>query len=210
LKARLATRLPGPEAHARMSSSLRTGGGPDARGALPRWKPNARTRQSAVLIALYPDRASLRFPLIQRPTYAGVHSAQIALPGGRREPADATLIDTALREADEEVGIHPASVTVLGTLSELFVGASNHLVLPVVGTLPRRPDFRLQAEEVDAVIEASVEELARPDRQKVTDLRVRGVDLRAPYFDVDGRVVWGATAMMLSEFLWLWEEAQME
>ncbi|MGB3617711.1 MAG: CoA pyrophosphatase [Catalinimonas sp.] len=190
-----------------MSSSLRTGGGPDATGALPRWKPNARTRHSAVLIVLYPVGDGVCLPLIQRPTYSGVHSAQVALPGGRREPDDATLFDTALREAREEVGIAPAAVTVLGSLSELFVAASNHLVLPVVGTLPARPDFKLQVSEVDALIETTIAHLRRPDVRKETDLHVRGVDLRAPYFDVAGKVVWGATAMMLSEFLQVWDEA---
>lgn len=203
LRTQLAAPLPAAAAHATMAARFYQSAG----GVRQPAQPNRFTRRSAVLIALYPHHEAVFLPLIQRPVYAGVHSAQVALPGGRHEPHDATLVDTALREAHEEVGILPASVTVLGTLTELFVAASNHLVLPVVGTLPARPDFLLQASEVTDLLETTVTALLSPHARRETDLTVGGHLLRAPHFEVAGRVVWGATAMMLSEFVWVWRDA---
>ncbi len=200
LQLRLAQPLPGPTAHARLvSSSYRT-----SRLAPT---PNAQTRQSAVLLLLYPGPHDLYLPLTQRHPYKGVHGGQISLPGGRTEPSDRSPVDTALREAHEEVGVAPDQVRVLGQLSPLYVPPSNFLIHPVVGVLPHRPDFVPEPFEVADIIEAPLTSLRDPAQLRETQMRLSdGLTIRTPYFDVQARVVWGATAMILSEFLWVWEE----
>jgi len=114
--------LPGETAHQIMQNSSKT---------RLNFKPNEQTRKSAVLILFYPFEDEIYLPLILRPPYDGVHSAQIAFPGGRYEPTDESLIRTALREAKEEIGLEITDIKVLGTLTELFIGPSNFKVLPV-------------------------------------------------------------------------------
>ncbi|SFH20211.1 NUDIX hydrolase [Pontibacter chinhatensis] len=167
-----------------------------------RAKPDSQTKESAVLILFYQDGNKIKLPLILRPVYAGVHSGQIGLPGGRREETDANFYETALREAQEEIGINPAEVTVIGHLSDLFVFASNHMVHPVVGYMEQKPAFLLDPREVDQLIEVPLSTLLDTSIRGITNFVVSGnIEISAPYFGVDGHTVWGATAMMLSELL---------
>ncbi len=150
----------------------------------------------------YRDEDKIKLPLILRPVYAGVHSGQIGLPGGRKEKADADFYETALREAKEEIGIDPADVTVIGHLSDLFVFASNHMVHPVVGYISQKPVFLTDPREVDQLIEVPLSTLLDKSIRGITNIVVSGsMEISAPYFGVDGHTVWGATAMMLSELL---------
>lgn len=195
LRSRLAHPLPGKEAHALMMPKLSSGSG-------VRFKNTREPRKGAVLLLLYEKEGELYFPLIQRPVYEGVHSGQIAFPGGRWEEQDTDLYHTALREANEEVGVDPDLISVLGTLSKFMVSASNHLVLPVVGHCSSEPVFRRDPYEVDEVIEARLEELLDQQKRKETEITTaQGYKLKSPYFELNGKVVWGATAMMLSEFV---------
>ena len=91
------------------------------------------------------------------------------------------------------------SVQVIGHLTELFIPVSNHLVYPVVATTFASPEFVREEREVSRIIEASLDEFLHPNTEKEKDLQIRDFSIRAPYFDLDGEVVWGATAMMLSE-----------
>ena len=140
------------------------------------------------------------FPLMLRPNYNGVHGGQISLPGGKKEEKDRSFAATAIREAEEEIGVKSNEITVLGQLSELYVMASNFKVIPVVGYTESQPMFIPNPYEVEAIIEASIDELMNPEIIKSTTLNVRGFELETPYFDFSGNVVWGATAMILSEF----------
>jgi 8-oxo-dGTP pyrophosphatase MutT (NUDIX family) len=106
-----------------------------------------------VLVLFYEQQGRLHLPLIQRPTYEGVHSGQVALPGGGRENSDADLTATALREAYEEIGVPPGEVTVLGRLTKLYIHPSNYVVTPTVAWTPQRPAFRLDPYEVAALLE---------------------------------------------------------
>jgi 8-oxo-dGTP pyrophosphatase MutT (NUDIX family) len=152
------------------------------------------------LILLYPDQNNVVFPLIQRPEYAGAHSGQVSLPGGKAEPGENT-IDTALREGEEEIGISASEVKVIGTLSEFFVIPSNFLVTPVVGYVPSVPVLTPDAVEVDRILFSNVPDLIHDDAIKLKEILAAGrFAMHAPYFDVEGQVVWGATAMMLNEF----------
>lgn len=164
-------------------------------------QPNEKTRRSAVLILFYPYRDQILVPLILRPKYDGVHAGQMAFPGGRYEKTDENLIRTALREAQEEIGIKAADVQILGKLTELFIPPSNFYVLPVIGKLPYKPDFYPDPREVEAVLEVTLDEMMDESIVGSSVLDVRGVTIDAPFYDIQGHKVWGATAMMISELL---------
>lgn len=160
----------------------------------------ASARLSGVLVLFYPINETIHTVLIQRPDYNGVHSRQVAFPGGQREEGDNTLIDTALREANEEVGINLNSVNVLGQLTQLYVPPSNFLITPVVAYSPERPQFILDEKEVVEIIEPEVGELLNEKAVGIKSIRVRTeITIQAPYYDIRGRTVWGATAMIISE-----------
>jgi 8-oxo-dGTP pyrophosphatase MutT (NUDIX family) len=158
-------------------------------------------RQSSVLILFYPYDGAVYFPLILRPDYPGVHSGQVGLPGGGREPGDPDLVATALREAHEEIGVAPAQVQVLGQLSTLFVRPSNNLVQPVVGWTPTRPTFQIDPHEVALLIEAPLVDFLDPVNKHSEVWQLRDRAAQVPFFNVQGQVIWGATAMMLGELL---------
>jgi 8-oxo-dGTP pyrophosphatase MutT (NUDIX family) len=192
LKAALASDLPGSNSHLKMASQVRRGGMKfkyDPSSAVP----------SSVLILLFPGDDSLHTVFILRQTYNGVHSGQVSFPGGRKEPEDRDLVATALREAAEEVNIDPSKVEVLGTLSEMYIPPSNFLVLPVVGYSDSKPDFSPDETEVAEIIETDLEFLFNENKKKETTLNVRGTVIDTPYYDVKSKVIWGATAMILSE-----------
>lgn len=192
LRQRLQQPLPGEVAHQKMASTARYRLG---------IKPNERTRRSAVLICFYPYQGSIYLPLILRPQYDGVHAGQMAFPGGRMERIDENLTRTALREAQEEVGIRVSDVKVLGLLTELFIPPSNFYVQPVIGMLPYRPDFYPDPHEVEAIVEVELTTLLDETIVGDTQIEVRGVVVDAPFYQIQGYRVWGATAMMISELL---------
>ena len=193
LKTRLQQPLPGLNAHSIMASETRL--------KLKMPSPNERTRESAVLILFYPSDNQVFIPLILRPQYDGVHGGQMAFPGGRAEKEDENLIRTALREAQEEIGVRVSDVKVLGTLTKLFIPPSNFFVQPVIGYMTRKPDFYPDPREVDKVIEISLEDLKNPEIIGRKILNVRGVEVDTPFYDILETTVWGATAMMISELL---------
>jgi 8-oxo-dGTP pyrophosphatase MutT (NUDIX family) len=163
--------------------------------------PTADARQSSVLLLFYPYEDTVYFPLILRPTYPGVHSGRVGLPGGGFEPGDNDLVHTALREAHEEIGIDPAQVTVLGQLSTLYIRPSNNLVLPVVGWAAERPTFLPDPREVALLIEASLLEFLDPANRRTEVWEFANRTATVPLFGVQNQTVWGATAMILGELL---------
>jgi 8-oxo-dGTP pyrophosphatase MutT (NUDIX family) len=164
-------------------------------------------RPGAVLLLIYPgQQGAINFPLIKRPDYVGTHSGQVSFPGGKAEPGENT-IQTALREAQEEIGIDPSGVNVIGVLSEFFVMPSNFMVTPVVGYMNERPRFVPDKIEVVRVLEGDINRLM-PDAAIATSEIVvaKTVKLTAPHFLIDNEIVWGATAMMLNEFRYVLKE----
>ncbi|NJM25616.1 MAG: CoA pyrophosphatase [Bacteroidia bacterium] len=152
------------------------------------------------MIALYDLNGVVHFPLIKRPDYTGAHSGQISLPGGKAEAGE-TVIDTALREGEEEIGIRGSQLTVLGSLSEFFVIPSNFLVTPVVAVMHQVPKYVPDKREVARILEGNVAELVSESAVLVKEIVAAGMfQMRAPHFEIDGEVVWGATAMILNEF----------
>ena len=159
-------------------------------------------RKGAVLLMIYPEGNQAFFPLIKWPNYPGVHGGQIALPGGKMDPTDADLIYTALREAEEEVAINPQKVTVLGSLTDLYIPASNFLVKPVIAFSEEIPDFVPEAREVQQILPTPLLSLFDKGILMRKKLIVnQGLELDTPYFEIQKEMVWGATAMILSEFL---------
>jgi 8-oxo-dGTP pyrophosphatase MutT (NUDIX family) len=138
--------------------------------------------------------------LILRKTYKGVHSAQVGFPGGKIEPGDADLQAAALRETEEEVGISASSISVLKELTEIYIPPSNFFVQPFLGITTSTPKFVAQEDEVEALIEVPLTHFM-DDSVLVTKILTTSyaTNIEVPAFLLNGHVVWGATAMMLSE-----------
>lgn len=194
LAERLKKELPGSRSHSRMTSDARM------RQQQMHYK-TAEAKKGAVLIFLYPMKGSVYTVLIKRQHDGGVHSGQISFPGGKMEEQDQNGYETALREAHEEVNIHPGSVHVAGHLTELYIPPSNFLVLPVVAYSERKPGLKPEPMEVAAIMQVDLLRLKREFPVKKRIIKVRGDAINAPYFDIEGETVWGATAMIMSEML---------
>jgi 8-oxo-dGTP pyrophosphatase MutT (NUDIX family) len=195
LRVKLAETLPGVEAQMRFAPAPPRAG----------WKPGyfpGDTRPAAALLLLYPADIGPAVPLTVRASGLARHAGQISLPGGASDPGE-TLADTALREASEEIGIDPARVRVLGELTPVHVLVSGFTLHPVVGVTHERPTFVAAQGEVQEVLEVSLSDLRDASRIR-RGTRVReGVAVEYPYFDLLGHQVWGATAMVLGEFICL-------
>ena len=163
--------------------------------------PGKNVRVAAVLILLYPYKGSIHTVFMQRPDYDGVHSGQISFPGGKKEPEDEDVVQTALREAYEETGVDNTKIRVIGTLTPLFIPVSNMVVTPVVGWIDEKPVFNHQPEEVVFLIDADIEILLDPAIVRTKPLEIRGETFEVKYFDYEGNMIWGATAMILQELL---------
>jgi 8-oxo-dGTP pyrophosphatase MutT (NUDIX family) len=194
LKTEIRKGLPGTEVQWEMASSDRL-----VRN-FPR-TPGPDAAIAAVLILLYPYKGSVHTVFMQRHNYPGVHGGQISFPGGKKEAADKDIIHTALREAEEETGADPSRISVIGTLTPLFIPVSNILVTPVVGWTEVRPDFIHQEQEVVFLFDAELKRFLEPSIVKVKPFEIRGEMIDVKYFDYDGHVIWGATAMILNELL---------
>jgi len=157
--------------------------------------------QSAILILLYPKSDQLHTVFIKRPEYPGIHSGQISFPGGRYETIDKTMMDTAIREAAEEIGVPANEITIWGQLTQLYIPVSNYIVYPYVGYLPYHPSWIIDPVEVSFIIEASLEALSNPSIRKNEQWSFHNISRNVPFFAVQGHKIWGATAMILNEFL---------
>ena len=157
-------------------------------------------RQSGVLILLYEKDGRVFLPLIQRPEYEGVHSGQIALPGGKAEPEDQDIIATALRETREEIGVAGEHIVVLGTLTPVYIPPSRFWVNVVLAYSPSIPSFIPDKREVASVIEFPLEHLSNPDFVEDREvIRAQQWKMRAPGYVYEDHFIWGATSMILTE-----------
>lgn len=197
LKTNLQKPLPGVEAQFEMAHLKRE-------KVLANSYESQNYRPSAVLILLYPNEQNqVSVLLIERMTYNGHHSGQIAFPGGKAEPSDKDLEETALREFFEETGAD-ASPTVIGKLTPIYIPVSKFMVQPFVSFVEQKPNFSASAYEVNELIEWEINHLLNPEIIKETTIEpTPGYKIKTPYFDVQGKVLWGATAMMLNELKWV-------
>ena len=157
-------------------------------------------RKAAVLMLFYPKNEVTHLALIVRNSYPGVHSSQIGFPGGKVEEYDADLEETALRETHEEVGIHPEKIQIIKPFSEIYIPPSNFLVAPFMGISHEELTFIPDLDEVKRVLEFSIADFL--DDKSITKVKMStsyATDIEVPAFMVDKYVVWGATAMMMSE-----------
>jgi 8-oxo-dGTP pyrophosphatase MutT (NUDIX family) len=169
---------------------------------------NYNPRKSAVLIVLFPEGDTIRTLLIQRPVYDGVHSGQVAFPGGKFEDTDIDLQTTSLRETQEEIGIPANEVTIIGKLTDLYIPPSNFLVSPFIGYMLRTPDFIIDSREVQKVISIDLFELNEGTITEKTITHSSGYKITTPCYEIEGLTVWGATAMMISELNIIVKEAR--
>ena len=187
--------LPGLEAQLRMAPSPRLG-----------WDPlkfPEGATDGAALLLVYPHDEILHVALTVRGSGLRNHTGQVSLPGGRVDAGE-TFEAAALREANEEIGIDPAAVEVIGRLTPLHIPVSGFLLHPIVGFASIRPAFQRAEWEVARIIEVPVTGLSEPGAVK-REIRTRtangqSIDVDVPYFDIEGEKVWGATAMVLAEF----------
>ena len=162
---------------------------------------NNPPRKSAVLILFYPIDGKPHIAMIKRAADNSVHSRQVSFPGGKIEESDDSLIHTALREANEEVGINSIDVHIIGGLTKLYIPPSNFDVYPIVGFTDSRPEF-ITNEEVEHLIEVDFESLSNPQtRTKKTIPLVEGKEAEVPCYYIQNEIIWGATAMIISELL---------
>ncbi len=169
----------------------------------PSVAPDAQ--QAGVLALFFPKDNKWHIVLIERDSRNpnDRHRGQISFPGGRFEAADGVLSATALREAEEEVGVRAQDIQLLGALTRLYIPVSNFAVSPFVGLIPYQPTFSPQESEVQSILEVPFDLFKQPGAIRKKDMRMTNniVLQDVPYFDVYGRTVWGATAMMLSELI---------
>ncbi len=187
--------LPGIRAQLKMAPQPRPGWDPES--GVP-----AGCRESSVLILLYPRAGRLYFVLTRRTDMVQSHKGQISLPGGARE-GDESPVQTALRETREELGVPPHDTEVLGCLSTLYIPHSNYCIYPFVAYRPDSPVFCADPVEVAEVLEVPLALLLDPSIRRVEHWPAPDFESprRVPFFSIHGQVVWGATAMILSELV---------
>jgi 8-oxo-dGTP pyrophosphatase MutT (NUDIX family) len=190
LKEELQKELPGFASQKKMAPGFR-----------PDLEPNKDTRKASVLILLFPQGNEIDTVFIKRPEYDGAHGGQISFPGGKVDDTDLDRIETALRETEEEIGVDRNLVKVLGTLTPLYIPVSDIEVLPVIGYTSSVPMFRPDKEEVDYTIVGSIQKLNLETNKELVHFNMHGHKFDAPVYKITPtEQVWGATAMMLSEF----------
>lgn len=200
LKEQLNNNLPGQSAQAQMASGNRT--------KFPTIPSTAK--EACVLCLLYLKEKEWHLVLMERVSTNpnDRHSGQMSFPGGKLEKGE-TYEEGALRETEEEIGVPREDIKILGKLTPMYIPVSNFHVHPFVGVLAYAPSFVPQESEVKELVEVPISLLLDNNNRRIKDLTIRTVTIKAvPYFDVYEKVVWGATAMMLSEFVMLLNNAK--
>jgi 8-oxo-dGTP pyrophosphatase MutT (NUDIX family) len=194
LKDNIHNSLPGVEVQYRMAPL----------GRIKKPEINGKGKQpkrSAVIALLFNENEDLKLLLMKRAKDNTIHSSQISFPGGQEEPYDKNLVETALREVNEEFGIDRKKINIIGQLTPVYISVSNFYVYPFVAILKEKTKIKPN-EEVQKVIVANINNLLKDDAKTVRNIKTPYADkLEAPCFIVEGEIVWGATAMMINELL---------
>ena len=164
-------------------------------------------RICAVMIAMYPHEGDIYLPMMLRPTKSRAHPGQISFPGGKKEDQDQNLIETAIREMQEEVGVLVPQENVIGPLSSVYIPPSNSLVTPILGFLEEKPSYVIAPDEVERALDISLKDLGDPANEKVKKVILTNGDyFEMPAFAVSDVFIWGGTARMIQELNCLLEE----
>lgn len=167
-----------------------------------------KLRHAAVALPLFPIEGRWHLALMKRTEYPGVHSGQISIPGGEVEAGDADRMDTAMREFEEEMGVDLRPSEVVEGLSERFIPPSRFVVTPFVMCLDCEPHWHIDAKEVAAVLTVPVDALVAPEALRPHPITLEpGVTVSLPAYEWEGEVIWGATAIILTEFALAWKDA---
>lgn len=191
-----AENLPGFEAHVKMSPPFR-------RKYSLEDVEKFKAKLSAVMILLYEKEEECHVVFTQRHEYKGAHSGQISLPGGKKEAADSNFAATAIRETYEEIGVKISEKNIVKELSWLYVAPSNFIIYPFVAFSEDSLQFQKQESEVKEILECKVSDLLDKTKQKkyLYKNEALNIEIESPSFEIEGKNIWGATAMILSEFI---------
>ena len=183
----------------------------------PPYRPNLSKEEiaklnpkiSGVMVLLYERNGLLNIVFTQRKKYEGIHSGQMSFPGGKKDETDSDTVETALRETQEEIGIAKNKIEVIGSLSELYIPPSNFLVFPTVGFAENIFSFEAEVSEVEKVVEIPVDFfLENSNINFKTEIKLfNGHTVQVPAYIYNEHIIWGATAIMLSEFTYILERA---
>jgi len=190
LKITINNDLPGKESHQKMRVIY------DQSIELPFSKINST--QAAVLILLYLADNEIYFFLTKRTDELKNHKGQISLPGGKQE-GNEKLIDTALRETQEEIGINKTSISIIGTITPLFVPVTGFMIYPFIGYSLNKLNPKPDPVEVAKIFSVNISDLLNKENRTTEQRNIRGYDVQVPYFKLNDYQVWGATSMVLSE-----------
>ena len=193
LKETLRGKLPGAEAHYKMRPPGRRL--KNNEGEISTMKP------SSVLLLLFPEGNQIFTCLIKRPSTMTHHPGQISFPGGKVEKEDFSAEMAALREAHEEVGIDPSTIEIIGKLSDLYVEVSKFSIQPFLAWANHKPEFKVNAGEVDELILFPLSDFVANETILETELDTFTGPLLVRYYPFNGEIIWGATAMILSELI---------
>ena len=191
LKITINNDLPGEESHQKMRVIY------DQSIELPFSKINSIP--AAVLILLYLADNEIYFFLTKRTDELKHHKGQISLPGGTQE-GNEKLIDTALRETQEEIGINKTSISIIGTITPLFVPVTGFMIYPFIGYSLNKLNPKPDPVEVATIFSVNISDLLNKENRTTEQRNIRGYDVQVPYFKLNDYQVWGATSMILSEF----------
>ena len=157
-------------------------------------------KKAAILMLLYPKKSITHLALIVRNSYPGIHASQIAFPGGKVEEFDLSLSETALRETHEEIGISAKKVTVIRAFTEVYIPPSNFLVSPFLGFAEEELSFTICPDEVEEIIELPLYQFLDDEIVITVNMSTSyASNIQVPAFQINEHLVWGATAMMMSE-----------
>lgn len=202
LKDRLKKELPGLEAHVGMAPLVDN-------KPFRSFEHEKDSHASSVLALLFPGSVNNSYEIVLtlRSKKLNSHSGQISFPGGHSDPGE-SVVDTAFREAEEEIALNRDGIEVLGFLSQLFVPPSKSLITPVVAWLPRKPEYKVNSpDEVEEVFSVSLDELCNVNNFKREIWEFKGRDVDVPMWDIHPNTpLWGATSMILNELLFLYRE----
>ena len=190
LKKRINTNLPGKDSHKKMKISYRN-------EKKISFNIN-RAKPAAVLLLLFPNNKKICFYLTKRTEKLKYHKGQISLPGGSNEKGE-SLLETALRETEEEIGVNKNEISILGQITPLFIPVTGFLMTPFIGFTSKEPIIKLDSMEVEELFSVNILDLINNDKL-IKHRQLNGRDVTIPYFNLNNQQVWGATSMVLSEF----------